>query len=380
MTEEAAMKQMLKTRGRDWLLVVAFSLGLHYLVMALHLLVQSGSFSFEQLGGLISDRLMQPGDATRYIDVAQHGYVTQGENMINLVFYPLYPLLMRWLGWLTFSLPLAGVIISHIGYSVASILLYELILLDGERRNAWDGVTLLALYPFSLFALGVFTEGIFLALSIGCLYALRKRNFPAAGIIGFLAALTRTQGMLLFFPAVYELVTHRFGPRKEKLRWQDAFLLLIPAGFGVYLGINAALWGNCFQFLKFEAGEPWYQSTQWIGENIAQHYSLAQNYPGLAWFIYYLQIALYFAVLGVLFLGAYKKERMAYLLYGGVYLGFSYLSGWMISGGRYMLCCIPVYIILSKLKDGFIRRFLLLAAGMLFTLYSFLYLRGYAIM
>ena len=374
------MIQRLKKRWLDWLLILAFTLGLHYLAMALHLLIESGSFSFDQLGGLIAGRLMEPGDATRYIDVAQHGYVTQGENMINLVFYPLYPLLMRWLGWLTFSLPLAGVIISHVGYGIASILLYELILLDGDRRQAWDGVLLMALYPLSMFALGVFTEGLFLALSIGCLYALRKRNFLAAGIVGFLVALTRTQGMLLFFPAVYEWVTLRFGPRKEKLHWRDAFLLLIPAGFGVYLGINAALWGNCFQFLKFEAGEPWYQSTQWVGANIAQHFSMGQNYPGLAWIIYYAQIVLYFSVLAVLAYGVYKKERMAYLLYGGVYLGFSYLSGWMISGGRYMLCCVPVYIILAKLKDGPARRFLLLGAGMLFVLYSLLYLRGYAIM
>ncbi len=374
------MKQLLKTKGRDWLLVVLTVLLLHYLALALHIVITSGSFSFEKLGDLIEGRLMEPGDATRYIDIARHGYVTTGENAINLVFYPLYPLLMRWLGWLTFSLPLAGVIISHVGYCAASILLYELMLLDGDRRNAWDAVLLLSLYPFSLFALGVFTEGLFLALSIGCLYALRKRNFLAAGVVGFFAALTRTQGMLLFFPAVYEWVTLRFGPKKEKLRWQDAFLLLIPAGFGVYLGINAALWGNCFQFLKFEAGEPWYQSTQWIGENISLQYRLARDYPGLAWFIYYLQIALYFAALAVLGYGVYKKERMMYLLYGGVYLGFTYLSGWMISGGRYMLCCVPLFIILGKLKDGLARRFLLLATGLLFFLYSELFLRGYAIM
>ncbi len=374
------MIQLLKKRWLDWLLILVFTLGLHYLALSLHLLIESGLFSFRQLGELIAKRLMEPGDATRYIDVAQHRYVTQGENAINLVFYPLYPLLMRWLGWLTFSLPLAGVIVSHVGCGIASILLYELILLDGEKRNAWDGVLLMALYPFSMFALGVFTEGLFLALSIGCLYALRKRNFLAAGVVGFLAALTRTQGMLLFFPAVYEWVTLRFGPKKEKLCWQDAFLLLIPAGFGVYLGVNAALWGNCFQFLKFEAGEPWYQSTQWVGANIAQHYQLGHSYPGLAWIIYYPQIALYFIILGVLFYGINRKERTAYLLYGGVYLGFSFLSGWMISGGRYMLCCVPVYIILAKLKDGLARRFLLLGAAMLFVLYSLLYLRGYAIM
>ena len=75
----------LTRRGRDWLLILLTVLGLHYLMMALHLFLSAGSFSFSALGELISQRLMEPGDATRYIDIAQHGYVTQGENAINLV-------------------------------------------------------------------------------------------------------------------------------------------------------------------------------------------------------------------------------------------------------------------------------------------------------
>ena len=36
----------LTKRGRDWLLIVATVLGLHYLMMALHLFISVGSFSF----------------------------------------------------------------------------------------------------------------------------------------------------------------------------------------------------------------------------------------------------------------------------------------------------------------------------------------------
>ncbi len=238
----------------------------------------------------------------------------------------------------------------------------------------------MALYPYSMFVLGVFTEGLFLALTIGGLLAIRKRKFIAAGILGFLAALTRTQGMLLVFPAVYELITARLGEEKRKIKWSDASVLLIPAGFGVYLFINYALHGNPFQFLIYEAGEPWYQSTRWVGDNIAQHYHMALDYEGLSLFIYWVQIALYFLTLGILAYGLYKKEQTMYLLYGGVYLGFTYLSGWMISGGRYMLCCVPTYIVLSRLKEGPIKKLLMAAAGFLFFAYSLFYLRSYAIM
>ena len=355
-------------------MIATVALGAHYLMLILAQWTLSGHLSWAGIWDLAVRRFTEPGDASRYLDIAKNGYVKTGENAINLVFYPLYPYLMRVVGWAVGSLPVAGVLISQISYCVASVLLYELILLDGNVRNGWDGVLLMALYPFSVFVMGIFTEGLFLALTLGCLYALRKQNMAAAGCIGFLAALTRTQGMLLIFPAVYELVTLHWGAEKRKGKWNDAFVLLIPAGFGVYLLINYLLHGNCFQFLRYEANAPWFQSTRWIGENIAQHYQMAHDYQGLSWFIYWLQLILYFLVLAVLLWGVKQKTRGMYVLYGGVYLGFSYLSGWMISGGRYMLGCVPIFIILSQIRDGLFRRWLLFMAGLsiLPTAYSIL--------
>ena len=373
------MKTIWHEKGKTWLLILAVSLGLHYLMLLLAGVLLSGGFSFREIGDLLLRRWTEPGDATRYLDLAANGYVTEGENAINLVFYPLYPLLVRWLGALT-GLTAAGLIISQVGYALASVLLYEFILLDGDERAAWDGVLLLALYPFSMFVMGIYTEGLFLLLTIGCLYALRRGRFVWAGCVGFLAALTRTQGMLLIFPAVYEWVTQRWGRDKRRMQWSDLCLLLIPAGFGVYLCINYFLHGNFTQFLLYEADAPWYQTTQWIGANIAQQYGMALEYEGLNWVIYWPQIALFFLSLATLFFGLWKKERMSLLLYGGVYLGFTYLSGWMISGGRYMLCCVPLFVTLAKVKSDPARRFLLLVFAVLFFVYSYFFLAGYAIM
>ncbi|MBR4360329.1 MAG: hypothetical protein IKP32_06895 [Clostridia bacterium] len=370
----------LKRKARTWGLIAAAVLGIHALMLLLAHLVIQGAFHPGELWTMAVSRLTEPGDATRYLDIARNGYTATGENAINLVFYPLYPLLIRALSVMTGSLPLSGVLISQISYAAASILLFETILLDGDRRCAWDGVLLMALYPFSMFAMGVFSEGLFLLLSIGCLYALRRQRYIAVGILGFLAALTRTQGVLLLFPAVCDIVSRRLGAEKRKLRGKDALILLIPAGFGVYLFINYRLHGNCLQFLQFEAGAPWYQSTRWIGENIATQFQMALDYSGLDWIIYWPQIILYAAALGVLLWGVRRKERISELVYGGVYLGFTYLSGWMISGGRYLMCCVPMYLILCKVKPGMARGLLFLGSGLLFFAYSLFYLIGYAIM
>ena len=55
-------------------------------------------------------------------------------------------------------------------------------------------------------------------------------------------------------------------------------------------------------------------------------------------------------------------------------------SGWMISGGRYMLCCAPLFVILAKVKSDGARRLLLMGFAFLFVTYSYFYLLGYAIM
>ena len=248
--------------------VALAALGLQYVTMILSHLILNGGLDLAALWEMAVRRLTTPGDAERYLDIAKNGYVAEGENAINLVFYPLYPLLIRLLGLATGSLPAAAVIISQISYAAASVLWYELILLDGGRRQAWDGVLLMGLYPFSIFAMGIFTEGLFLLLTIGCLLALRKRKFVWAGCVGFLAALTRTQGVLLLIPAACELLILRFGGEKRRWKPGDLSVLLIPGGFLTYLLINYLLHGNWTQFLVYEAAAPWFQTAQWIGGNI----------------------------------------------------------------------------------------------------------------
>ena len=355
-------------------------LGLHYVVILLAVWLNSGGFSLAAMGDMITNRLSKAGDAERYLDIARNGYAAEGENAINLVFYPLYPALIRVFGWLTGQDAVAGVLLSQACYAGASVLLYDLICMDGTPRQGWTGVLLMALYPFSMFAMGVYTEGLFLLMSIGCLLALRKQKFWLAGIAGFLAALTRTQGMLLFFPAVYEVAAPALGKEKRRLRSSDLWILLIPLGFGVYLLINFILHGNPFQFLIYEAGDPWFQTTHWVGRNISLQTDMALEYMGLDLVIYWVQIALYFASVVILLMGVKKGERVSWLLYGAVYLGFTYLSGWMISGGRYMLGCVPLFLVLAKCRHGLTRRLMIFLSTLLFFAYSYFFLIGYPIM
>ena len=370
------MNSLFKRRLPAWGGVLLISLGAHFLMLVLSALLTGRSVS-----ALYSDRLFQAGDAVRYLDIAINGYARTGKNAINLVFYPLYPLLTRLISLLTgLHAAAAGALVSTLCYAGSSILFFELARLESDERGAFTAVLLFALYPFSMFVLGVYSESLFLLLSIGCMLLIRKRRFLLSGVLGFFAALTRFQGMLLLVPAVCEIALARCGREKRAPRPGDCFVLLIPLGFICYLGLNLFLHGNPFQFLQFEAGEPWYQTARWIGENIRVQIGLAGEHPLLAGIIYLPQIALFFSSALILLWGVRRGEPLPYLFYGAAYLIFTYFSGWMISGGRYMLCCFPLFMVLSRLQSDGAKAACIFVEACLFFAYSLFYLLGYAIM
>jgi hypothetical protein len=90
-------------------------------------------------------------------------------------------------------------------------------------------VWLLALFPGSLFFSAAYSESLFLALSVGALYAAREERWAWAGALGGLAALTRNTGVILLVPlAMMWLGRPRWGR-------EGAWLGLVPLGLGAYL-------------------------------------------------------------------------------------------------------------------------------------------------
>src|SRR5205807_576721 len=81
----------------------------------------------------------------------------------NVVFFPLYPLLMRWGGALLGGHPLlAGTVISLAAFAGAISLLYRLAALELGEEKAWPVILLVSTYPYALFYSVVYTESLFL--------------------------------------------------------------------------------------------------------------------------------------------------------------------------------------------------------------------------
>lgn len=325
------------------------------------------------------ERFANAGDASHYLNLAENGYPTADSPSANIiVFYPLYPWLVRLVQVVVRNYFVAALLVSQVTTGIASIYMYKLLRLDYEEKRSLEALVLFWFYPFAIFTFGVFSEGVFLMCTIMTLYYIRLHKWPVAGVIGCFAALSRVQGMLLLAPAIYEYITTSVD-QKRRPKLSDLCMFGIPLGFVFYLILNKVKQGDCFIFLQHEAAEPWYQTTKWINENLAQHYDMALQYPGLSYIIYWVQIALYFIGIGALLYGV-KHVRTTYVVYGGIYMCMTYLSGWMISGGRYMMGCIPLYLIYASVEKPFVRRLILASSVMLMVFFSICFMQGQAIM
>ncbi len=135
-------------------------------------------------------------DAVHHLNLARLGYFQAPPG--DSVFYPLYPALTR----LTASLTggdfiLAGLLVSTVACILMLALLYRLAERHHGSETARWSVIVLAIYPLALFLIAPYSESIFIALCLAAFLAAEDRRWWLAGMAGFLAALTRPNGMLI---------------------------------------------------------------------------------------------------------------------------------------------------------------------------------------
>jgi hypothetical protein len=196
-------------------------------------------------------------DANWYLAIAHHGYTATGTG--SRAFWPLYPELIRVLGYVVGSDVVAGVAISLASFAAALVLLHRLTELELGQRAADATILLLAFAPLSFFFSAVYTESLFLLLSVGAIYAARReRWFIACGLAG-LATLTRSTGIALIVPLVLMLRPWR-ALNWRMLDWRRAApLLLVPAPLAAYLAW-LALTGHPW-LAPFESEAAWQRLT-----------------------------------------------------------------------------------------------------------------------
>jgi len=141
-------------------------------------------------------------DSWIYQDISIQGYHYANDRLgHNIAFFPLFPLAVRGvmgLGqpWGLGFVP-AALLVNNLAFLVALWTFYRWIHRHYSPPLARWTIALLAWSPFSLFGTVVYTEGLFLALSLGALMAFDDRRYGWAALAGALATATRVTGLAL---------------------------------------------------------------------------------------------------------------------------------------------------------------------------------------
>jgi hypothetical protein len=150
-------------------------------------------------------------DAAWFLRIATHGYA-HGDG--SAAFFPLYPLAIHVVSWLPGVGPLgAALIVSNLAFLGALVVLHALSRLEGMSEGTARRTTLyLAIFPTAFFLLAPYSEAPFLLLSIATFWFARKDRWALAALMGALAALTRSIGVVLILAlAVEALLQWRQG-------------------------------------------------------------------------------------------------------------------------------------------------------------------------
>ncbi len=159
-------------------------------------------------------------DACWYIKIATFGYEL-GEQ--SAAFFPAFPIAVRAVGTITFlPYPVAGMIVPAIAFVAAVTGLVRLVETSHGIVIARRAALFLGIFPSAFFLFAPFTEALFLAAVVWTLVFARERRWLLAAVLGFVAGLTRVQGLLLVLPLAWEaLLAVRDARSDRRLATRD---------------------------------------------------------------------------------------------------------------------------------------------------------------
>lgn len=293
-------------------------------------------------------------DSRHYMDIAREGYLSAGQwdRLVQLVFLPGYPVPVRLLSIFTGNCLTAGLALSALCFAGSGAVLYKLARLDMDKRAAMCTVSFFALSPAAFFFAAPMSESLFVLCTVSSLYFLRKNRLLACGALAAYAAFTRSPGLIIMVPMLFELVH-----RRAKLR-QYLVLFSAPIGFAAYCLINFAVSGDAFKFMEYQSVH-WGQQLGWFfntaayqTENaIASAQGNIQNLLGL-WLP---NLAAQLIGLAAVIL-ATRRLRASYTAYFAAYFIVTVGATWLLSAPRYLAAMITLPMALALLcrtKKGY---------------------------
>jgi hypothetical protein len=298
-------------------------------------------------------------DGVHYYLIATSGYK---EISGIQAFFPMYPLLVRYLSLGIFDPLLIGLVVSGLCLYGFLILWYRLLVDEGySKKVAWWSIGVILLSPVSFFLASFYTESLFLLLLVAFWRAYQQKKLGRAGIWGAILSATRVTGIVAVIWAIGDYFWQAWRKRRLGVikTWRRGGMLFLGAGglviFMVYLWRE---FGDMWYFFHVQDSFDWGRQTELVLlPQVLWRYG-KMFYYGLTWDFktYALVQELVMSVMaltGLIYLG-WKKIK-GQLKMPWLWLGFgmvSYLiptmTGSLASMPRYLMTVLPLIILVAQ--------------------------------
>lgn len=324
-------------------------------------------------------------DGEHYLSIAIFGY-----KGLEQAFFPLYPMMISFFANPFFSIftpvvssTIVGLFISNIFFILALIILFKLIRVDFSKKIAYITISLLLIFPTSFYFGALYSESLFLFLSVLSFYFARKDKWELSSILGFLSSATRIFGILLLPALLIEAYQQKISIKK--ILW----LFLIPLGLGIYMLYQYQTTGDPLAFYRLQkiVGEQHQSGLTILPQTYFRYIKMVftvdkssaiyqtlwlEFLVGLAFFI--LPIYGYFKRIGS------KRIRLSYLFYAMIGFLIPSIQGSFSSVPRYIIVFFPSFLALAFFFDTlpkFLKIILFITSLLILILESALFVRGY---
>lgn len=174
-------------------------------------------------------------DGGHFRGIAENGYL----HPFQVVFFPLYPLLIRALMFLNIPSLWGGIIISNVSIVLGLFYLYKLVSLDFDQAVAKKTVFLTLAFPTAFYFNAVYSESLFLFLTVAAFYFARTRKWFLAYFFASFSAVTRLIGVVVILAISVEYFLKTLHSPRLKEFWSEFLNRIAVYLMGVALVFGA---------------------------------------------------------------------------------------------------------------------------------------------
>lgn len=336
-------------------------------------------------------------DAFWYARIALHGYTYSTRHLSSIVFYPLFPALVKGVSLVTGSVYTAGTLISIVSLFLAVYCLHLWLDDRGLSTASTRTMLLMLCFPFGFFWASMYTESLFLALALATFVFFERGRWELSAVCAFAAVLCRPTGLIIapclalmmltfqsrervpaaLVPLASWLNKYQSSPaanRTHASSYDGRGWLPVASGPIAFLMFSSYQWiafGTPFASVRAEGVAPFSRS---LSQALSDLMLRRLGFP--PWFL------LFMLAFGLVFLAAvpwvYKRFGAAYALFAALAVLFPMTSG-LTSLERYVMIDFPVFAAVGAASSRRIP-FVLMMLGFYASLgFMTLFVAGYTI-